>query len=376
MSRFRFIAVAAALVGVFALALAACGGDDDDNGGGGGGGSDSGGGGGGSIALLLPESKTARYESQDRPHFEKKAKELCSDCDIIYSNADQDPSKQQQQAEAALTKGAKVLVLDAVDAASAGAIVTKAKQQNVPVVSYDRLITNADIDYYISYDNAKVGKLQADSLSKKLKQDGKPSGPIPMINGAPTDNNAKLFKQGATAGFKSAGVKIASSVDTPDWSPDKAQTEMDQAITSLGKNGFAGVYAANDGTAGGAIAAMKGAGIDPKTKPSTGQDAELAAVQRIVIGEQYMTVYKDVGVSEAPKAAEIAVALAKGDKPPGGLVNQQVDNGKKKVPSVILAPVAVTKDQINDTIVKDKFLTASQICTGRYAAGCKSAGIK
>jgi D-xylose transport system substrate-binding protein len=338
--------------------------------------SDSGGGGGGSIALLLPEAKTARYESQDRPKFEARVKQLCSNCKVIYSNADQDPAKQQQQAEAALTKGAKVLVLDAVDAASAGAIVTKAKAQKVPVVSYDRLITNADVDYYISYDNEKVGKLQSDSLSKELKRIGKGSGPIPMINGAPTDNNAKLFKSGAMAGFKSAGVKVAKSFDTPDWSPDKAQTEMDQAITSLGKNGFVGVYAANDGTAGGAIAAMKGAGIDPKTKPTTGQDAELAAVQRILVGEQFMTVYKDVGVSEAPKAAEIAVALAKDDKVPSGLVNQQVDNGKKKVPSVILKPVVVTKDNIQDTIVKDGFWKASQICTGRYASGCQSAGIQ
>jgi len=338
--------------------------------------SDSGGGGGKTIALLLPEAKTARYESQDRPKFEARVKQLCSDCKVIYSNADQDPAKQQQQAEAALTKGANVLVLDAVDAASAGAIVTKAKAQKVPVVSYDRLITNADIDYYISYDNEKVGKLQSDSLSKELKRINKANGPIPMINGAPTDNNAKLFKAGATAGFKSSGVKVAKSFDTPDWSPDKAQTEMDQAITSLGKNGFAGVYAANDGTAGGAIAAMKGAGIDPKIKPTTGQDAELAAIQRILTGEQFMTVYKDIGVSEAPKAAELAVAAAKGDKAPSGLVNQQVDNGKKKVPSVILDPVAVTKDQINDTIVKDKWWTASQICTGKVASACKSAGIQ
>jgi D-xylose transport system substrate-binding protein len=371
MSRAVKVALAAAVALLAGYVLAACGGDDNGGGGGGGGGGKT-----GSIALLLPESKTARYESQDRPRFEAKAKQLCSGCDIIYSNADQDAAKQQQQAEAALTKGAKVMVLDAVDAASAAAIVTKAKQQKVPVVSYDRLVTNADIDYYISYDNERVGKLQSEALSKRLKQIGKPTGPIPMINGAPTDNNAKLFKQGATAGFKAAGVKVAKSFDTPDWSPDKAQDEMDQAITSLGKSGFAGVYAANDGTAGGAIAAMKGAGIDPKTRPSTGQDAELAAIQRILAGEQFMTVYKDVGVSEATKAAEIAVALAKGEKVPGGLVNQQVDNGKKKVPSVILKPVTVTKDNVQDTIIKDAFWKASQICTGKYASACKKAGIQ
>ena len=373
MSRFRFIAVAAALVGVFALALAACGGDDDSGGSNSGGSSSSGGGGGGgSIALLLPESKTTRYESQDRPHFQSKVKELCSDCPIIYSNADQDASKQQQQAEAAITKGAKVLVLDPVDAASAGAIVNRAKQSQIPIISYDRLITDADVDYYISFDNEKVGKLQGDALVKKLKDDGK-SGSIVMINGAPTDNNAKLFKQGAHSVIDSSGFKVAKEYDTPDWSPDKAQQEMEQAITALGKDGFVGVYAANDGTAGGAVAAMKGNGVDPTKIPTTGQDAELAGIQRILAGEQYMTVYKALK-AEAEKAAEFAVALAKGEKPTGA--DAQTDNGSKKVPSVLLTPVAVTKDNIKDTILKDKFLSVSDICTGKYAAACKDAGIQ
>jgi D-xylose transport system substrate-binding protein len=371
MSRFRLLAVIAAFVGVMALALAACGGDDDGNGGsssGGGGG----GGGGGSIALLLPESKTTRYESQDRPNFEKKVKELCSDCDILYSNADQDPSKQQQQAEAAITKGAKVLVLDPVDAASAGAIVNRAKQADIPVVSYDRLITDADIDYYISFDNEQVGKLQGDSLVKKLKDDGA-KGSIVMINGAPTDNNATLFKKGAHSVIDSSGFKVAKEYDTPDWSPDKAQQEMEQAITAVGKGGFVGVYAANDGTAGGAIAAMKGNGVDPKKIPTTGQDAELAAIQRILAGEQYMTVYKAIK-PEAEQAAELAVALAKGETPPPA--KDKVPNGMKDVPSILLTPVAVTKDQIKDTIIKDQFLSPDDICTGAYAAACKEAGIQ
>jgi D-xylose transport system substrate-binding protein len=369
MSRFRLLAVIAALVGVMALALAACGDDDDDGGGGGGGGD---GGGGGSIALLLPESKTARYESQDRPNFEKKVKELCSDCDILYSNADQDAAKQQQQAEAAITKGAKVLVLDPVDAASAGAIVNRAKQSQIPVISYDRLITDADIDYYISFDNEQVGKLQGESLVQKLTDDGA-KGDIIMINGAPTDNNAKLFKEGAHSVIDSSDYKVAKEYDTPDWSPDKAQQEMEQAITAVGKDGFVGVYAANDGTAGGAIAAMKGNGVDPKKIPSTGQDAELAAIQRILIGEQYMTVYKAIK-PEAEQAAELAVQLAKGETPPAP--KDKVDNGTEQVPSILLTPVAVTKDNINDTIVKDGFWSADEICTGKYAAACKEAGIQ
>jgi D-xylose transport system substrate-binding protein len=369
MLKLRTVGVIFALVG--AMALAACG--DDDNGGSDSGSSGGGdGGGSGSIALLLPESKTARYESQDRPNFERKAKELCADCDIIYSNADQDAAKQQQQAEAAITKGAKVLVLDPVDAASAGAIVNRAKQSQIPVVSYDRLITDADIDYYISFDNEQVGKLQGESLVKKLTDDGA-KGDLIMINGAPTDNNAKLFKEGAHSVIDGSDYKVAKEYDTPDWSPDKAQQEMEQAITAVGKGGFVGVYAANDGTAGGAIAAMKGNGIDPTKIPTTGQDAELAAIQRILIDEQYMTVYKAIK-AEAEAAAELAVALAKGEDPPAA--DDKIDNGMKQVPSILLTPVAVTKDNINDTIIKDKFWSADQICTGKYAAGCKAAGIQ
>jgi D-xylose transport system substrate-binding protein len=330
----------------------------------------------GKIALLLPESKTARYESQDRPNFERKLKEICPECEEIYSNADQDASKQQQQAEAALTQGAKVLVLDPVDAASAAAIVTRASQSKVPVISYDRLISNAKVDYYISYDNAKVGKLQATSLVDKLKEDGESSGGLVMINGAPTDNNAKLFKEGAHSVIDDSGYKVAKEYDTPDWSPDKAQSEMEQAITALGKTGFVGVYAANDGNAGGAIAAMKSNGVDPKKIPVTGQDAELAGIQRIVAGEQYMTVYKAIK-PEAEAAATLAVALLRGEEPPSGLVNTKTANGSAgDIPSVIMDPVAVTVDNINDTIIKDGFWKASEICTGQYAAGCKSAGIQ
>ena len=365
----RRLAVAAAAP--LALGAAACGGDDNNNSSTSA--SSGGGGGGKKIALLLPESKTARYESQDRPNFERKLKELCPDCQVIYSNADQDAAKQQQQAEAAITNGANVLVLDPVDSASAAAMVNRAKQSKIPVISYDRLITNAPVDYYISFDNVQVGKLQGEALTKKLKEDNK-SGSIVMINGAPTDNNAKLFKQGAHSVIDSSGFKVAKEYDTPDWSPDKAQTEMEQAITALGKNGFVGVYAANDGTAGGAIAAMKGAGIDPSKMPTTAPDAELAAIQRILIGDQYMTVYKAIK-PEAEAAAQLAYDLAQGKQPSGGLVNGKTDNGQGQIPSVLLTPVAVTKDNVADTIVKDGFWKASQICTGRYASACKDAGI-
>ena len=350
-------------IAVLALAVTACG-------------TSSGGGGGGTtsakkIALLLPETKTARYESKDRPLFEAKVKALCSDCQIIYSNANQDPSAQQSQAEAALTNGAKVLVLDAVDGAAAAAIANKAKQSNVPVVSYDRLIRNTpNVNFYISFDNQAVGKLQGTSLLQALG--GKTNPSIVMINGAPTDNNAKLFKQGAHS-VLDGKVSVAKEYDTPDWSPDQAQNEMTQALTALA-NKLDGVYAANDGTGGGAIAAMKAAGLKP-LPPVTGQDAELAAIQRILIGEQYMTVYKAIK-PEAEGAAELAVDLVNGTSVPSSMTNgKTVNNGAKDVPSVLLTPVAVTKDTIKTTVVADKFWTATDICTTQYASACTAAGI-
>src|SRR4051794_38970059 len=327
---------------------------------------------GGKIALLLPESKTARYETQDRPLFEAKVKALCSSCQIVYSNADQDASKQQQQAEAALTQGVKVMVLDPVDGAAAAAIVTQANAKQVPVISYDRLLLNSKPDYYVEFNSPSVGKIQGQALVDKLKKDGK-SGQIVMINGAPTDNNAKLFKQGAHSVIDGSGFKVAKEYDTPDWSPDKAQSEMEQAITAVGKGKFVGVYAANDGTAGGAIAAMKSAGIDPKTIPTTGQDAEVAGIQRILAGEQYMTVYKPLKPLAA-KAAEWAVALAQGKKPTDA--TDKENNGKIDVPTLKLDVVPVTADKVKSTVIKDGFWKTSEICTGTYKSACAKYGIK
>jgi D-xylose transport system substrate-binding protein len=324
-----------------------------------------------SIALLLPESKTTRYETQDRPLFEQRVKALCSDCSIIYSNADQDGARQQSQAEAALTNGARVLVLDPVDGAAAAAIADRAKSQNVPVISYDRLILNTSaIAYYISFDNVRVGELQGTALLEALS--GVPQPQIVMINGSPTDNNAGQFKRGAHT-VLDGKVTIAREYDTPDWSPDQAQNEMTQALTALG-NKVDGVYAANDGTAGGAIAAIKAAGLNP-LPPVIGQDAELAAIQRILIGEQYMTVYKAIR-PEAETAAEIAVNLVNGQPiPPELTQGRTVNNGMADVPSALLTPVSVTKANVQDTVVKDGFWTAEQICTSPYAAACKAAGI-
>jgi D-xylose transport system substrate-binding protein len=241
------------------------------------------------------------------------------------------------------------------------------------VISYDRLILNSNPDYYVEFNSPSVGKIQATALVNRLHQLGHTSGNLVMINGSPTDNNAKLFKAGAHSVLDHSGFKIAKEYDTPDWAPATAQTEMDQAISALGKTGFIGVYAANDGTGGGAIAAMKGAGIDPKKIPSTGQDAELAAIQRILAGEQYMTVYKPIKPL-ASTAAHWAVDVVLGRPVKGA--NATENNGKTNVPTKKLAVIPVFATNVKSTIVKDGFWTPAQICTSAYASACTKYGIK
>ncbi len=361
---------AAAGLAIIAMVAVGCGGSSDSTSGG----SSGGGGGGGTIALLLPENETPRYETNDKPGIEEAVSEQCPECEVIYFNAGGDAEKQQSQGEAALTKGAEVLILDPMDSKSAASIVEKANAQGVPVVSYDRLIENSEVSAYISFDNERVGELQAESLSKKLKEDGKASGPIIKINGDPADPNAALFKKGSSKGFEEAGVKVAKEYDTPGWTAENAQREAQQAITSLGKEGFWGIYAANDDTGGGAIAAMKGAGINPEERPVTGQDATVAGLQRILAGQQYMTVYKAIP-PETQISAEIAIALLEGEEVPQDKVTEEINNGKTDVPLVLLEPIAVTKDNVKSTVIKDGFVTASELCTSAYQTACKEAGI-
>ncbi|UFS59845.1 sugar ABC transporter substrate-binding protein [Subtercola endophyticus] len=324
------------------------------------------------IGLLLPDSVTARYESADKPYFEAKVTALCPDCTVLYANADGDASKQQQQAESMLTQGVNVLVLDPFDGEAAAAIVGEAKAKNVPVISYDRLIDSPDSSAYISFDNEKVGQLQGQALVDELKKTGVAAGSgIIMVNGSPTDNNATLFKKGAHSVIDTSGYKVLAEYDTPGWDPAQAQTWVAGQITQFGSQ-IKGLYAANDGTAGGAIAALKGANVSP-LPPVTGQDAELAGIQRILSGDQYMTVYKALK-PEAEQAATLAVALAKGQAING--TSETATAKGAKIASFLLVPVAVTVDNIESTVVADGFYTAAQICTPDYAAACATAGIK
>ena len=346
------VAVVTATLTISVGGLAACGSNDD------GGGGDSGE--GKTIALLLPETKTTRYESFDKPLFEAKVKELCKDCKVDYLNADQDASKQQQQAQSAITNGAAVLVLDPVDGKAATTIVKSAQGSDIPVIAYDRFIEGAD--YYISFDNERVGQMQGEALIEATGD----RGDILMLNGSPTDPNAAQFKKGAHSALDASGLKIVAEYDNPDWSPDNAQKFTSSQFNKVDPSELTGVYAANDGQAGGVFAAFKAAGV-AKVPPIVGQDAELAAIQRILADQQYMTVYKPIKV-EADQAAELAVKLVNDEKVEG-------TSDFQGVPSYILDPIAVTKKNVGDTVVKDEFYTVDQICTDEYAAACQSAGL-
>ncbi|MBN3931752.1 sugar ABC transporter substrate-binding protein [Streptomyces verrucosisporus] len=321
------------------------------------------------IGLLLPEDQTARYENFDKPLIEKRIKELCSDCEISYVNAKEDASTQQQQMNSMITKKVDAIILDAVDAKSIAGSVNKADQAGIPVVAYDRL-AEGPISAYTSFDNEQVGKVQGTALLEKLG-DKAEDGQIVMMNGSPTDPNAAMFKKGAKS-VLDGKVKVGKSYDTTGWKPEEANKNMSGAIASLGKENIVGVYSANDGMAGGIITALKSAGVDP-LPPVTGQDAELAGVQRIISGDQFMTVYKPFQ-PEAYAAAEMAVALARGEKPE---TETTVDSATTKdVPATLIEPIAVTVDNLKDTVVEDGLYTVEEICTAKYAEACEKAGLK
>jgi D-xylose transport system substrate-binding protein len=331
------------------------------------------------VALLLPEIKTPRYETADRPYFVASMKELLPDVQILYSNANQDADQQVSQAEAALTNGAQVLVLDPVNSTAAGAIADKAKAAGVPVIAYDRLILKSDgVNFYIGFNDVTIGERQAQSLVDRLSELGVQKPSIVVIDGSPVDNNAVLFKRGAHNVLDplvaQGKLTIAKEYDTPDWSPDQAQNEMQQALTAL-NNKVDGVYCANDGTASGAIAALKAANVKP-LPPVTGMNADVASIQRILTDEQYMTVYKAIRV-EGKAAATLVYDLLTKTPVPASMTNgQTMNNGKIDVPSILLPSVVVKKNNIRDTVVKDGFLTIQQICTPQYKDACAAAGLQ
>ena len=356
----RKLALFGASVAIGALALSGCGNQKGQ----GNAEADSGSSGDGdvTIALLLPESKTTRYESLDKPNFEKYVAEANPDAKVEYRNANQDATQQQQQFEAAVTEGVDAIVLDPVDASAVSSALSKAQAKKIPVISYDRFFEGAD--YYTSFDNKKIGNLQGQAVLDGLEDEGTDptSGPVWMVNGDPKDPNAADFKAGAEETLEDAGVDIAASHDTLDWNPDDARQWVEGQLQGDGEEPIA-IYATNDGTAGGVIAAVNKAKVDTVI---TGQDAEVDGLQNILKGDQYATIYKSIP-PQAEFAANAAVALAAGEDVDGGTTY-------KDTPTDFVEAEIVTKDSVKD-IVGDQ-IKAEDICTGSVKELCDDAGVK
>jgi D-xylose transport system substrate-binding protein len=287
------------------------------------------------IGLSMDTLKEERWQ-HDRDLIVAKCKEM--GVDVIVQAANNDDARQNSQAENLLTQGVKALIVVPHNGKTAATIVESAHKAGVPVIAYDRLIRDCDLDYYVAFDAPRVGELQAKYLVKRV-----PKGNYVIIEGAPTDNNAHLLREGQMKILKpyidKGAIKIVTDQWATDWSPIEALKIMENALVK-NKNKVDAVLVSNDGMAGGVVQAL------------TGQDSDLAACQRIVAGTQSMTVYKPLAL-EATKVAELAVALAKGQKVTEKML--PVDNGKKKVPSILLDMIPVDKDNLDSVVIADGF---------------------
>lgn len=318
------------------------------------------------IAVLLPETDTSeRWEKKDRPLLTTAIKNAVGKEPQFY-NAEGQADKQQNQADTALTKGACMLVVAPFDAQAAGAIVTKAKSRGVPVIAYDRLIQSPDLSYYVSFDGVQVGELQGqyivDHYRDYIKGDNKN---VVMINGGQTDNNAILFRQGALNKlqplFDNGSLKKVYDQYTDKWNNDKARTEMDGALNAQNNN-VQIAYVANDGMANSVIAALKAKKLNGKVLV-TGQDASVAGIQNILLGDQMMTVYKSIS-KEAQATADLVKAIKEGTDTAAitkGVTSKTSDG--TAIPSVIEQPVAIDKSNVS-IVLNDNYVTKEEVCKG------------
>ncbi len=322
----------------------------------------------GTVAFLMPDQSSTRYEKHDYPGFKAEMNKLCADCKVIYQNANADVALQQQQFNSVITQGAKVIVLDPVDSSAAASLVSLAQSQGIKVIAYDRPIPDKAADYYVSFDNEGIGRAIAESLVQHLESMGvdKDSGGILQINGSPTDAAAGLIRDGIDHALDNSGYKTLAEYDTPGWTPAKAQVWASGQVTRFGSD-IIGVVAANDGTGGGAIAAFKGAGVDP-VPPVTGNDATNAALQLVIAGDQYNTISKPSEIVAAA-AANIAMSFLNGETPKAEMTLYDT-------PSQLFVPAVVTRKNIKELVFDTGIASAKDICKGRYAKGCTELGIK
>jgi D-xylose transport system substrate-binding protein len=322
----------------------------------------------GKIGVILPDTKSSvRWESFDRPYLEQAFKAQGVQYDI--QNAEGDKQRFQTIADQMITSGATVLVVTGLDSASAAAVQRKAQSQGVKTIDYDRLTLGGVADYYVSFDNVKVGEEQGKGLQRCL---GDKNANIAYLNGAPADNNATLFSRGAHSVLdKVTSYKKVAEQAVPDWDNQQAATIFEQMWTQQGGK-IDGVLAANDGLGNAVISILKKNDAAGKV-PVTGQDATAEGLQNILDGNQCMTVYKPVK-QEADAVAKLAVSLLKGEK---GQTTSTVNDpqGKRDVPSVLLTPIGVSKDNVK-RVVDDGFVKKEDLCKGAYATKCKAAGIQ
>ncbi|SEG92486.1 monosaccharide ABC transporter substrate-binding protein, CUT2 family [Thermomonospora echinospora] len=353
----------AAISVVAALTLTACGDDSGDDAEGGQVGAVK-----GKVGVILPDTKSsARYESFDRPYLAEAFKAAGVQYDI--QNAEGSAQRFQTIADQMITSGVTVLLIDGIDSNSAAAVTRKAQQQGVKTIDYDRLTLGGVSDYYVSFDNVKVGEELGKGLQKCL---GDKDANIVYLNGAPTDNNATLFAQGAHSVLdKVSGYKKVAEQAVPGWDNQRGATIFEQMWTQ--QNGkIDGVLAANDGLGNAAVSILKKNKVAGKV-PVTGQDATLQGLQNVLDGTQCMTVYKPIK-QQADAAAKLAISLLKGEKAETNGTTKDTE-GNRDVPSVLLTPIGIFKDNVKQ-VVDDGFVKQEELCAGDYADKCKEAGIQ
>ena len=328
------------------------------------------------VGVILPDTKSsARWATADLKYLTDAFKAAGVDADI--QNAQGDKTQFQTIADQMITSGVNVLVIVNLDSGSGKAVLDKAKAQGIATIDYDRLTLGGGADFYVSFNNVKVGQLQGEGLQKCLTDKNKAKANIAFLNGSPTDNNATLFKEGAVKALKaktdSGDYKVVADQAVPDWDNQQAGTIFEQMYTDNGGK-IDGVLAANDGLGNAAIAILKKNKVNG-TVPVTGQDATDQGLQNILAGDQCMTVYKAVK-KEADAASALAIALAKGEDTSSMATGTTMDTTtKKEVPSVLLDPQAIYADNVKD-VIADGYTTKDKVCTAALADACAKAGIK
>ena len=329
---------------------------------------------GGKACVILPDAaSSARWETADRPFLEEAFTAAGVEYDI--QNANGDKAKFATIADGMLAGGCGVMLIVNLDSPSAAAVIAKADAAGVPVIDYDRLTLGGGADYYVSFDNVAVGTTIGEGLVKCLNDAGITEGPVALLNGSPTDNNATLFKQGYQAAIEAAGFTVAADQAVPDWDNTKAGTIFEQMYTDANGD-FVGVAAANDGLGGATIAVLDRNGQAGKIFV-TGQDATDEGLQRVLAGTQCMTVYKAVK-KEAQAAADLAVALLSGDQAAAdSLATGTVEDTEAgtQVPSVLLVPQAIYPENVKD-VIADGFTTVERVCVESVADKCAEYGIQ